>query len=131
MRTYPIDQLVRDQGYWYLATPYSKWAHGLEDANTVAQQLTGRLIAAKVPVYSPIAHTHGIALASSMDPLSHDIWMPADQPLFNAAYGLLVADLPGWKTSKGVDMEIEWARQMHKPIWVIDPETLAIRQLQR
>ena len=119
------------KGYWYLATPYSKWSHGLEDANIVAQRLAAMLLAIGVKVYSPIAHTHGIALASSMDPLSHDIWMPADQPLFNAAYGLLVADLPGWKTSKGVDMEIEWARQMHKPIWVIDPETLAIRQLQR
>jgi hypothetical protein len=126
-----IKKLERKKGFYYLATPYSKWVHGLHDANLVAQRLAGALIKAKIPVYSPIAHTHGIAIAANMNPMDHKIWMPADKPIFDAAYGLLIADLKGWRDSKGVAIEIEWAKEQLKPIWVLNPVTLDLKPLKR
>lgn len=124
---YPVSHLPVDQGYYYLATPYSKWTHGIHDANIVAQKMAGELIKVGVPVYSPIAHTHGIALAANIDPFSHAIFMPADKPLFEGAFGLLIADLNGWRESKGVAIEIGWAKELKKPIWVISPGMLDVR----
>jgi Domain of unknown function (DUF1937) len=119
-----IARIVRNCGYWYLATPYSKWLAGIVDANAVAQKLAARLILERVPVYSPIAHTHGIALAGALDPFDHDIFMPADKPLFDASFGLLIADLPGWRESKGVQMEVGWARAGRKPMLLLNTITL-------
>ena len=118
------------KGYWYLATPYSKWHLGLEDANIVAQQLAGRLLSIGVKVYSPIAHTHGIAAyVSGVDKRDHDFWLAADKPLLDAAGGLLIADLAGWQDSRGVTLEIQWAKEQKKPYWLLNPETLAVRPL--
>jgi hypothetical protein len=121
--------LWNDRGYYYLATPYSKWVHGLDDANTVAQKLAARLLLLRLPIYCPIAHTHGIAMHTKdeVDARDHGFWMAADKPLFDAACGLLIADLPGWKESKGVQMEIEWCKEQKKPYWLLNPKTLDIR----
>ena len=118
------------QGYWYLATPYSKWLWGLEEANTEAQKLAAALLSIGVKVYSPIAHTHGIAAyVTGVDKRDHDFWLAADKPLLDAAGGLLIADLRGWQDSKGVTLEIQWAKEQKKPYWLLNPETLAVRPL--
>jgi hypothetical protein len=118
------------QGYYYLATPYSKWPLGLEDANSVAQQLAAALLSIGVKVYSPIAHTHGIAAyVTGVDKRDHDFWLAADKPLLDAAGGLLIADLRGWRDSKGVTLEIQWAKEQKKPYWLLNPVTLAVRPL--
>lgn len=127
---FEIDDLVKDQGYFYLATPYSKWAHGLEDANVVAQKLAARLMEHRVPVFCPIAHTHGIAqYVTQVDKRDFDFWLGADKPLVDAAYGVLVVDLPGWRKSRGITQEISWARATNKPLYLMDPGTLRFRAL--
>ena len=118
------------KGYWYLATPYSKWPLGLDHANLEAQRLAGRLLSIGVKVYSPIAHTHGIAAyVTGVDKRDHDFWLAADKPLLDAAGGLLIAYLPGWQDSKGVTLEIQGAKEQKKPYWLLNPETLAVRPL--
>ncbi len=118
------------QGYYYLATPYSKWKYGLESANEVAQILAAALLSIGVKVYSPIAHTHGIAAyVTGVDKRDHDFWLAADKPLLDAAGGFLIADLAGWQDSKGVTLEIQWAKEQKKPYWLLNPETLAVRPL--
>jgi hypothetical protein len=126
---YEITELPKDKGYWYLGTCYSKWPHGINDANAFAQKMTGRLFLAGVPTFSPIAHTHGIALASGIDPFSHAIFMPLDKPMVEVSYGGLIAEMPGWKDSKGVQMEIAWFRELKKPLWLIHPVTLRYRPI--
>lgn len=122
-----VSELAKDQGYWYLATPYSKWTHGLQDANTVAQMLAARLLELRLPIYSPIAHTHGIAeFVTGVDKRDHEFWLAADKPLFDAAYGLLIADLQGWRDSKGVTLEIKWCREQKKQFWLLNPATLTV-----
>lgn len=130
---FTIDDLKIEQaalkGFYYLATPYSKWSHGIDDANHVAQLLTGKLIFQGVGVYSPIAHTHGIAIASQLDPYDHSLWMPADKFIADAAKGLLVADLSGWKESKGVAIEIEWFKKTTRPCHLLNVVDLSYRNL--
>ena len=115
-----FDQLKLHTGYWYVATPYSKWKGGLDDACHEACLAMGQLVTRGIHAYSPIAHTHPIALASSIDPLSHKIWMKMDKPLFYASFGLLVIALEGWHESKGISMEIKWCRDTRKPMYLID-----------
>lgn len=114
-----MDDRLRTTAPWYLATPYSKWPSGIEDASRVACIWAAKLIRAGIPVFSPIAHSHAIAVAAAIDPYSHDIWIPADRPFWAILHGLLVADLPGWRESKGVGIEIEWFRSNGKPAWLL------------
>ena len=119
-----ISDLRIATGYWYLATPYSKWPGGIEDASFIASELAGLLLLEGVNVFSPIAHSHAISQAAKIDPHRHDIWLPADKPLFEGAHGILVASFPGWRTSKGITMEIEWAHEHKKPRFLVNPQTL-------
>ena len=122
----PIEDLKIEKGYWYLATPYSKWKHGLDNASHVACILAGQLLARGVIVYSPIAHSHAISKRLiDVDPRDHDFWLRADKPLFHGAHGLLIATFDGWSESKGVTAEIAWAREHNRPRYLISPETLA------
>ena len=58
----------RGPRFWYLATPYSKFPGGLDLAAKAASLCAGILIAERVWVFSPIAHSHPIAMASALDP---------------------------------------------------------------
>lgn len=97
---------VRAPRYWYLATPYSRWSAGTHDAWQQAAKAAGALIAVGVPVYSPIAHTHPIAMIGELDPIDHRIWLAVDAPMMAGAAGLLVLHMPGWDDSVGVRTEI-------------------------
>lgn len=104
------------EGFWYLATPYSKYPAGLEFACAHACNAAGQLLAAGVHVYSPIAHTHPIALHGGLDPFSHDMFLPLDEKIMQHARGALVVMMPGWKASKGVMWEIEYFAKAVKPV---------------
>lgn len=102
--------------FWYLATPYSKFPSGIEAAFIVACQQTALLIRAGIPVYSPIAHTHPVAVNGDIDPLDHSIWLPADAPLMSAALGLIVCKMESWESSYGIGVEIAEFKKAGKPI---------------
>lgn len=46
----------------YLATPYSKFEGGLEAAFRAAAEVAAKLVRQGESVYSPICHTHPIAI---------------------------------------------------------------------
>jgi hypothetical protein len=108
--------------YWYLGSPYSKYPYGTEEAFMVVCIEAGRLIRAKVPVYSPIAHTHPIAVHAKMDELDHTIWMPADLPMMHAARkGLIILKMESWETSYGLNEEKKFFEQTGRPIVYMEP----------
>ena len=94
------------QGYWYLATPYSNYEGGLEKAFEDACRATAMLLKQGYHVYSPIAHSHSVAKIGGIDPKDHSIWLAADEPMMDAACGLIVCAMPGWEDSFGVNKEI-------------------------
>lgn len=108
------------RGFWYVATPYSKYPAGLEQAFIDASTVTARLVEAGVPAYSPIAHTHPIAVHGKMDKLDHSIWLPLDEHMMKAARGIIVAKMAGWGESYGVGVEIEYFEKVGKPVLYLD-----------
>lgn len=103
-------------GFWYVATPYSKYPGGPYSAFVQACKATGWLIKAGFKVFSPIAHSHPIADYAGINPFDHRIWLPADKPLMDAAQGLIVVMMPGWDVSIGVCEEITVFQGAGKPV---------------
>ncbi len=116
-----VDWSIESPTYWYVATPYSKFPDGLFEAHVAACRVTAKLIKAGIPCFSPIAHSHPIAIHGMIDPMSHAIWLPADRPLMDAAHGLIVVELEGWDESEGIAHEIEVFRRAGKPVVHLDP----------
>jgi hypothetical protein len=114
-------------GFWYVATCYTKHEHGIHVAHIDACKVTAALLTRGVQVFSPIAHSHGIALYGGIDPLSHAIWLPADKPMMDAAHGLIVVKMKNWLQSYGIGKEIEEFRKAGKPVAYLDLETMTCR----
>lgn len=108
----------------YLATPYSKYPGGLDAAFRDAAALAARLLVAGIAVYSPIAHTHPLAIYGDLDPLDHSIWLPFDAAMMARCDVLIVAHMDGWEQSFGVAHEIEVFQGAGKGIYDLDPATL-------
>lgn len=115
-------------GMAYLATPYSKYPKGIELAFRDACKITARLLRLGMKVYSPIAHTHPIAVHGKIDPYDHKIWMPFDKAVMDRSDVLLVAKMDTWDQSYGIAEEIKIFTAAGKPIYYLDPETLEVRQ---
>lgn len=110
----------------YLATPYSKYVGGIECAFVDASKLAARLLRAGIKVYSPIAHTHPLALYGNIDPLDHAIWMPFDEAMMTVAQTLIVAHMDGWQDSFGISHEVKFFEAAGKPIFDLDPVTFTM-----
>lgn len=113
--------------YWYLASPYSKYPDGLDAAFRHVCRATAHLIKNKVRVYSPIAHTHPVAIHGGVDPLDHNIWLPADEPMMRAAHGLIICKMETWRDSYGIGVEIETFKEMGRPVVYMDHPSWVLR----
>jgi Domain of unknown function (DUF1937) len=109
-------------GYYYLATPYTKFPSGQEAAFTEACRIAAKLMDAGHSIYSPIAHTHPIAQFTKTDPLDSAFWIKADGPLMEGAAALIVTMMAGWEESPGIKVEIEHFTKMGKPVLYLDPK---------
>lgn len=110
--------------FFYLASPYSKYPGGIEAAHADVCMEAALLVRAGIPVYSPIAHTHPIAIHGDIDPFDHSIWLEADRTFMDAAQGLIVCEMEGWETSYGIGVEIEHFKKAGKPIIRMTPGML-------
>lgn len=110
----------------YIGTPYTKYPGGIEKAFIDACKLTGSLLQKGLRVYSPIAHTHPVAIHADIDPLDLDIWLPFDAAMMEKADAMLVALMPGWNTSVGVAHEMAAFKSAGKPIFYFGMATQEI-----
>lgn len=118
-------------GFYYLATPYSRYPAGVDAAYAEACRVAARLFLEGVPVYSPIAHTHAIASAGDL-PGHFEQWASFDEAMISASIGMIVAMMDGWRESAGITAEIEICRRLGKMVFYLDPALTAefrIRQL--
>ena len=111
----------------YVGTPYTRYPAGIEQAFIDACKLTARLLREGLKVYSPIAHTHPIAIHGGIDPLDLAIWLPFDAAIMEKADAMLIGKLTGWLESTGVRHEINTFDIAGKPIFEVDPSTLEVR----
>lgn len=109
-------------GLYYLATPYSKYPKGIEEAFKEACRVAATLIADGLHVFSPIAHSHPIAIHGNLDAYGYETWLALDEAIMRGCVGLIVARMEGWETSYGVNWEINWFKENKgvEPIY-IDP----------
>ena len=100
----------------YLATPYS---HPDPEVREVrfehACVIAGELMHAGHLIFSPIAHTHPIAIRCDL-PTDWAYWRRYDLGMLTMCDRLLVAKMEGWEESKGVQAEIEIAKDRGIPI---------------
>lgn len=111
---------VANGGYFYLASPYSRYEGGLDCAAAVASRYAGRLIQLGLPIFCPVSHSHGISEESGIPHCDHETWMPLDRCFIEHAAGLIVLKMHGWDVSVGVQQEIEWFTAAGKPILFAD-----------
>jgi hypothetical protein len=85
-------------------------------------RIAGQLMQAGHVVFSPIAHTHPIAVRCEL-PRTWDYWEKFDREHIARCDKMTVVMLDGWSTSKGIKAEIEIAEELGKPIIYIKPES--------
>lgn len=107
--------------FYYLATPYSKYSAGIEAAFAAASEQAAILTRAGVPVFSPIAHTHPIAIYGNLDPYDHVLWLEADRTFMEAAKALIICEMHGWQESYGIEQERKYFAGAGKPIIHMTP----------
>jgi nucleoside 2-deoxyribosyltransferase len=117
---------LREFDLIYLATPYSKYPTGIEQAFIDAAALAACLLTHGVRCYSPIAHTHPIAIYGNIDPRDHTIWMQVDKVMMRKCDALVIAQMESWEISKGIGYEINYFLEAEKPIFYVDPTSLAV-----
>ncbi len=104
----------------YLATPYSgtpeQQEHRFQEVNAIA----AKLMTDECLVFSPISHTHPIALAGDL-PKGWDFWKEYDLTFIEWCDELFVYCQDGWEESVGVQAEIKLAIYLRKPVIYMDP----------
>lgn len=102
--------------YSYIASPYTKYANGIEAAHRDVCEAVGVLVKLGMNCYSPIAHSHPIAIHGGLDPLNCDFWMGLNYAMMNHAKELIVIKMDGWEQSKGIMAEIKAFRLLGKTV---------------
>lgn len=105
----------------YLACPYSNPDPDVRERRFRAvNKVAGQLMAAGALIFSPISHTHPIAVACDL-PRGWDFWHAYDRAFIEASEKLIVLMLDGWADSIGVKAEIAIATELGIPVEYIGP----------
>jgi len=107
-------------GFYYMATPYSKFSKGRDEAHRLACLAAAECLRLGILVFSPIAHGHAIAQYGNFE-TDYETWKQHSEAMMRAADGLIVIRMEGWKESDGVTEEIKWFKESGKPILQRDP----------
>lgn len=107
--------------FWYLASPMSKFPGGPQKAMDAAAKEAALLMQGGVEVFCPATHTTPVETHIDFKNNNHDFWLARDRPFLDAAKGLIVCKLPGWKESFGVAWEIGYMTSRDKPIIYMEP----------
>lgn len=98
----------------YLATPYTKYPFGHEQAYKDACMAAAAITSYGVRVYCPIVHWHPIA--KLMPPQPVRFWLNLQKPFMAMAHDLIVVQMPGWEESDGMAFERQYFTNAGKPI---------------
>lgn len=113
----------------YLATPYSHKSPIIqEDRFIYACKLAGYLIMRGVHAFSPIAHSHPINIYGHIGG-GWKVWKDYDLKMLSRCDILLVAEMPEWEKSVGMQAEIDYALAAGMAIVRLSTATLASYQL--
>jgi hypothetical protein len=107
--------------YTYLASPYSHPNPSIMRGRyQAALAATHYLLTQRIWTYSPIVHSHTLALQYDL-PTSFEYWMDYCHAMLAPAHDFMILALDGWQESKGVTEETSLAYALNKPIRFIKP----------
>ena len=99
----------------YLASPYSHSDPAVRQRRfEAACRAAAMLIRQGHLVFSPIAHSHGIAQQGL--PGDWKFWKRFDRRMLEVCDRMVVLCVPGWRESRGVQAEVAIARRLGKPV---------------
>lgn len=101
----------------YLASPYSKYPGGMQQAFNHVVEKAGELMQSGHMVFCPISHTHPIQ--ETIGDMDADWWLEQDFAVLDRCDELWVYKMPGWEESYGVQKEIERAAKFGIPVTFI------------
>jgi len=106
----------------YVASPYSHddVAVRAQRFDRVCSFMKYLAVEEKITAYSPIMHWHPLAVRDAM-PTDAKFWSRVNFDMMNASSGVILCALPGWGESKGVAMELNYARAHGMMIVVYEP----------
>jgi hypothetical protein len=107
------------EGFYYLATPYTKYPDGIDAAYEMACRAAAECFREGLLVFSPMVHCHPIAKLSGMSG-GYEFWKRYNEAMMAAAVGLMVVKMNGWEESAGIAAEIEWFMSHYRPVFYCD-----------
>lgn len=111
---------------YYLATVYSIWNEGLQDAYDRAEEALAKLTMAGYHVYSPIVHNHYLGKYKALKDFD---WLQEDKYQLDKCDALIVYKMPNWEKSKGISFEIGFMQGQGKSVVSLNYPTGAVIQL--
>lgn len=105
----------------YLACPYSHPDAAVRNYRfRNICRIAAALMREGYVVFSPLSHSVPIAEIGGIDDVDNDFWLAQDLPILRKCDELIVVELDGWESSKGVQAEIEEAKRLNIPIQNIE-----------
>lgn len=106
----------------YLAVPYSHPDPKIREARYhAANRAAYRLMQRGDIVFSPISHSHPIEVESGVIG-DHEFWAKQDDAFQGRATSVAVLMIDGWKESRGVQREIQIAKETGMEVEYLDPK---------
>lgn len=99
---------------FYLASPYTKYVHGHEDAFYRVKLVTAALLRHQIAVWAPIVYSHQFCLDGL--PVEAEHWMFLDEEMVKVCDGCIVYMMQGWDESDGVRHELDLFNKARKPV---------------
>ena len=102
----------------YLASPYSHPEPSVREARYIAACKKAAQYASKgIAIFAPIVHSHPLVpYMDAKDCMNFDLWMKLDLPILKMADELHVLCIDGWRSSRGVTKEIDFAHALSIPV---------------
>jgi hypothetical protein len=116
----PLD--LTKAGLCYLASPYTKYPHGLPQAVEDISRVGAHLLKGGIAFYCPVAHCFPLSEHGGINPCDHAIWLPFQRPMMDCCNVLIVAEMDGWSRSYGIAWETSRFVAQGKPVVYLDPE---------
>lgn len=105
----------------YLAAPYSHpYDYIRAQRFDAVTKVAGRLMARGYFVFSPITHTHPMALAWGLDK-GYEFWQDYNREMLNRSDALWILMIDGWQDSVGVKNEWQHAKATGKEVEWLKP----------
>ena len=108
--------------YFYLASPYSHKSDRIRiSRGDRVTKYGAKLIKAGVLIYAPITTSREFVRSEPSLGNGFETWESLDLTFVQLSSGVIVYMLPGWEKSIGVRAEIDFAKEIRKDIYYMEP----------